>query len=186
MNTKYFNRSRRHFGYGSGAPAGDGILADEDGIAGAIQKTTLRFVNATITVGNTSGASFGSKKIYDFPKGRILLLGGRANLEFDWSGQDIAATGSGDASLGTTATADATLSSTDVDLMASTALTDPFVGGVGALAGNFVNPTNFDGTGTAKDMHLNVIIDDADVADAASDTITLNGTVEFSWINLGL
>lgn len=108
-----------------------------------------------------------------------------------WTDTDIAAAGSGDISLGTTATADATLSSTDVDIMASTALLDPFVlgvGGVGAagLGGTLVNSTVFDGTATAKDLYINLIIDDADVADAASDIVLLNGNINISWINLGI
>jgi hypothetical protein len=179
-----FTRDRQYFGYGKGLPAGTGVVAKEHGVAGAIQKTILTFNSVQVTVGNTTGASFGSQKIYDFPLGRILILGGRANLTFNWAGQ-IVATGSGDFSLGTTATADATLGGTDVDLMASTAMLDPFVAGIGTGVGSLVGNTNFDGTGTAKDMYLNLIVDDADVADADSDVITITGTIEFSWINLG-
>lgn len=186
MSRKYFNTSKRYFGYGAGAAAGTGVLANEDGIAGAIQQTTLKFTNATVTVANTTGASFGSQKVYDFPQGRILILGGRANFTFNWAGQDIGATGSGDFSLGTTATADATLGTTDVDIMASSAMLDPFVAGIGTGTGNLVKTTEFDGTETAIDMFLNIIIDDADVADAASDVVTINGTITFSWINYGV
>lgn len=183
--SRYFTSARQFFGYGKGTAAGTGVVASEHGIAGAIQKTILKFNSVAVTVGNTTGASFGSQKIYDFPLGRILILGGRADLTFNWAGQDIAAAGSGDFSLGTTATADATLGGTDVDLMASTAMLDPFVLGVGTGVGNLVGNTNFDGTVTAKDMFLNLICDDADVSDGASDIITVNGTIEFSWINLG-
>lgn len=192
MSKKYFNNTRRYFGYGKGAPAGTGILAEENGIAGAIQQTVIKFTNAPVTVANTTGASFGSQKIYDFPLGRILIIGGRMYpFTLTWTDTDIAAAGSGDISLGTTATADATLNSTDVDIMASTALLDPFVlgvGGVGAagLGGTLVNNTFFDGTATAKDLYINLIIDDADVADEASDIVLLNGNINISWINLGI
>jgi hypothetical protein len=186
MARRYFNTSKRYFGYGAGAAAGTGVLAVEDGIAGAIQQTTLKFTDLVVTVANTTGASFGSQKIYDFPQGRIHLLGGRANLTLNWAGTDIAAAGSGDFSLGTTATADATLGGTDVDLMASTALLDPFVLGIGTGKGNLVTSTAFDGTATAIDMFLNIIIDDADVDDADTDPVTIDGTITFSWINYGL
>lgn len=192
MNENYFNKFKgRLFGFGKGAPAGTGVSAQENGIGGAIQKTTLTFTSLGVTVANTTGASFGSQKIYDFPLGRILILGGRALLTFTWAGTGIAAAGSGDASLGTTATADATLGGTDVDIMASTAMIDPFVLGVGALGaaglgGNLITPTTFDGTATAKDMYLNLICDDADVSDADSSVITVNGTITFSWVNLGI
>ncbi len=73
--------------------------------------------------------------------------------------------------------ATARLATTDVDLMASTAMLDPFVAGVGTGNGAFVKDTEFDGTTTAKDAFLNIIIDDADVADAASDIVLVSGTI---------
>ncbi len=168
-----------------GSAVGTGVRAVETGNE-AMHKTTLHLVNMPVVVANTTGASFGSQQIYNFPIGRLDLIGGRANLSFNWAGQDIVADGSGDASLGTTATADATLGTTDVDIMASTAMLDPFVAGVGNLAGNLVKTTEFDGTGTAKDMFLNLIIDDLDVSDGASDTVLVTGTVEFVWSIVGL
>ncbi len=186
MFGKYFNSVRRHFGYGKGAAAGTGIVAKEYGIAGAIQRTELIFTNAPIVVANTTGASFGSQKIYDFPLGVIYLIGGRANLTFNWSAEGIVQTGSGDFSLGSTATADATLGSTDVDMMASTAMLDPFVAGVGTGKGNLVKNTEFDGSATAKDMFFNAIIDDADVSDEDSDTVLINGIIVFTWTNHGV
>lgn len=167
-----------------GAAAGTGVTAVESG-NDVMHRTVLQLVNTPVTVGNTTGASFGSQKVYDFPIGRLLLVGGRVNLSLDWSDSDIVATGSGDASLGTTATADATLNSTEVDLMASTAMLDPFVDGVGSLIGNLVKTTEFDGTSSAKDMILNMIIDDADVEDAASATVYVTGTIEFLWAIVG-
>ena len=167
-----------------GAKAGDNIQCLELGNS-VLHQTVLSLTSRQVTVANTTGASFGSTKLYGWPAGRIQLLGGVCNLSFDWAGQDIVATGSGDFSFGTTATADATLNSTEVDLMASTAMLDPFVAGVGTGTGVFVVPTNFDGTTTAKDMYLNIIIDDADVSDAASDIVLVSGEVRFTWINLG-
>lgn len=169
---------------GLGAVAGSNIYAMEYGNS-AVHRTVLALTNRAVTVANTTGSSFGSSKLYDFPVGRILILGGRVNLTITWTGEDIAAGGSGDASLGTTATADATLDSTDADIMASTAMLDPFVSGVGTLTGNLVVPTAFDGTSTAKDLYFNAIIDDADVSDGASDTILLRGEISIVWSNLG-
>ncbi len=184
MSSRYFNTAKnRYFGAGAGRAA-NGVIADESG-SGGLQFTTLRFTRIPVTVGNTTGASFGSLKIYDFSLGQIRLHGGRANLTFNWAGQDIAAGGSGDFSLGTTATADASLATTEVDIMPSTAMLDPFVAGIGTGRGNLVVATSFDGTGTAKDMFLNIIIDDADVADAASDIVLVSGTIIVEWANYG-
>jgi hypothetical protein len=153
---------------------------------GPINKAVFTLTDFPLTVANTSAISFGTDQLATFPQGRIGILGGTCNLTFDWSGQDIVATGSGDFAFGTTGTADSTLGSTDVDLMASTALTDPFVAGVGAAKGVFVTgPTEFDGTATAKEIHINAIVDDADVSDGASDIITIDGTITLLWLYMG-
>lgn len=154
-------------------------------VAGNMHSVTLTLNQLPVTVANTTGASFGSRQLYDFLAGRIHVIGGTSNLSFTWTGEDIAATGSGDYSIGTTATADATLSGTDVNLQASTAMLDPFVNGVGTGSGAFAAPASYDGTSTPIDMFLNIIIDDVDVADGASDVVTVSGTIEFAYFNLG-
>jgi hypothetical protein len=171
-------------GSGNGAVAGTLISAIEYG-EGVIHKTVLTLTAAEVTVGNTTGISFGGRKIYDFPEGRILVLGVVTNLAVVWTGEDIDAGGSGDMSLGTVVANDATLDSTHVDLMPSTAMTDPFVLGVGACKGALAASAQIDGTTTAKDVFVNIIVDDTDVADGASDVVKLTGTITISWINLG-
>jgi hypothetical protein len=152
-------------------------------VPGPTQRVILTLTDCPVAVANTTGASFGSIQLLDFAQGRIRIEGGTVNLTADWSasadgdGEEITLTGSGDFSIGTTATADATLSSTDVDLVASTAMTDPFVDGVGAAQGVFVKDTEFDGTATAKKAYLNVIIDDADVGDTDNAIVYFNGTI---------
>lgn len=147
--------------------------------AGNFFTTRLKFNNVPVTVANVTGASFGSVKIFDFVQGRVQIFGGSTRFtRISWAGEDIAATGSGDFSLGTTATADATLSTTDANIQASTAMIDPFVGGVGSGSGVFAAGAVYDGTATAIDIYLNVIIDDADVADAASDVVLFTGEIE--------
>jgi hypothetical protein len=175
-------------------PTTVGLSVLEAGI-GPVRQTVLTFANFPVTTGNTpSGASWGSSKVYDFPAGRILVLGCTANFtkitfntEAGATG-DIAGGGSGDYSIGSTATADATLSTTDVDLLPSSAMLDPFVAGVGrGNAGTaLAAAAQFDGTATAIDAYLNAIIDDADVSDgAANDIVYFTGTVTLSWVNLG-
>lgn len=171
-------------GIGSCPLAAQYAIVEEQG-SNFIHRTILQLTNAPVTVANVTGASFGSIKVYDFPETRFQLVGGNWDLKFDWSAESIVQDGSGDASLGTTATADATLGGTDVDLAASAALTDPFVAGIGYVAGSLVKDTEFDGSGTAKDMNLNIIIDDADVSNADTDTVLVTGTIEFVWISYG-
>lgn len=169
---------------GAGAVNGATVSATEQG-DGVVHKTILTLASTPVTVANTTGASFGGLKLYDFPEGRLAIIGVTANLSFNWAGQDIAAAGSGDFSMGSTITADATLGGTDVDLLPSSAMLDPFVSGVGTGSGALAASTQLDGTATAVDANLNIIIDDADVADAASDVVLVSGTITMTWINLG-
>lgn len=170
---------------GAGAKNGATVTASERGNS-TVHQTVLTLASTPVTVANTTGASFGGVKIYDFPAGRILVLGVTASVGFVWTDEDIAAAGSGDYSLGSTITADATLGGTDVDMLPSTAMTDPAVLGVAAATNNALAVSaQFDGTATAIDVNLNIIIDDADVADAASDVVLASGTVTISWVNLG-
>lgn len=162
------------------------VTAGESG-QGNFRTTTLTLTEMPITVANTTGASFGSQQLYDFPAGRIFILGCTAYFgTIDWNGQ-IAAAGSGDYSLGTTATADATINGTEVDLLPSSAMLDPFVSGVGrSNAGTaLAAAAQFDGTATAKDLFLNVIVDDADVGDTDVDIILFTGTIVVTWVQLG-
>jgi hypothetical protein len=90
--------------------------------------------------------------------------------------------------MGTTATADSTLATTEVDLLPSTAMLDPFVVGVGRsnVGSALAALVQFDGTTTAIDQYINVIVDDADVADgAANDNVYFTGFSRCTWIWLG-
>jgi hypothetical protein len=145
-------------------------------VPGPVQRVILTLTALPVTVANTTGISFGSKQLLDFAQGRIRIEGGTCDLVITF-GPTIATAGSGDFSIGTTATADGTLNSTEVDLMASTAMLDPFVLQVGTGKGLFVKDTEFDGTATAKDAFLNVIVDDADVSDAGTETVLISGTI---------
>lgn len=165
---------------------GTGTTASEQG-SSVVHKTVLTMDDVLVTVGNTTGISFGGTKIYDFPAGRILVLGVTADdISFDVTNAGnvtpIAITHGGDISIGTTAPTDGTLTNADVDLLPSTSI-DPISAGVAGAA--LAASAQFDGTATAKDAFFNIIIDDADVADGASDVLMVNGVVTIHWINLG-
>ena len=159
-----------------------------------LHQTLLTYNAFPVVTGNTTGASFGSKQVYDFPAGRVAIISNLAyftqitfNTEAGTNG-DIAGAGSGDYSMGSTATADATLATTDVDLLPSTAMLDPFVTGVGRsnVGSALAALVQFDGTTTPLDMYLNVIIDDADVSDgAANDSVYFTGWSRTTWLWLG-
>lgn len=171
------------------------VTARNRGIFPAFQ-TFLRFDALPVSIGNAgSGAGFGTIPIYNFPAGYIEVRDFNAyftRIAFNVpAGSDgtIGGGGSGDYSFGSTATADATLSSTDADLLASTAMLDPFVTGVGnsnawaRLAAAAV----FNGSTTPLTANLNVIIDDADVGDlsSAAATVYFTGYARFTWLSFG-
>lgn len=166
--------------------AANGATAVESG-NGAVHKTVITLSDVEVTVGNTTGVSFGGTKIYDFPQGRILVLGSvLANVTFDLTDAGnvtpIDAADGGDISVGTTVAGDGTLTNADVDLIPSTSI-DPISGGVTGAA--LAAAAQFDGTTDAVDAYFNVLIDDADVADAASDVLLVSGTLTIHWVLLG-
>jgi hypothetical protein len=166
------------------ANAAANVTAVEHGAADVIHKTVLTLAATPVSVVGAAGVGFGGVKCYDFPEGRILVLGSVADLTIDVSGDDISDTGSGDIGLGTVIVADADLGdATDVDLGPSTALTDPFVAGIGDAQVALAASAQFDGTATAKDANLNVLIDDADIA--GTEVALFSGTWTLTWINLG-
>jgi len=128
--------------YGVGAagiasPSLGYVTAKHFGVAPNFQ-TVLYFAGLPVLTGNTTGASFGSKQVFTFPQARVRIDNVNAyfktiafNAAAGGAG-NISQTGSGDYSMGSAATADATLAGTDVDLLPSTAMLDPFVAGATA------------------------------------------------------
>lgn len=165
--------------------AGTGVVATETG--GLVRKTVLTMTGVSVTVANTTGVSFGGTKIYDFPAGRILVLGAiMRGITFDLTDAGnvtpIDAANGGDVSVGSTAPTDGTLTDTDVDLVPSTSI-DPISAGITGAA--LAASAQFNGTSTPLDAFLNILIDDADVADGASDVLLVSGVVEIHWVLLG-
>lgn len=166
--------------------AGIGVTVAESGF-GTFRKTVLTLTDVPVLVGNTTAISFGGTKLYDFPTGRILVLGAIVdNITFDLTSAlnvtPIDDTMGGDVAFGTTLTEDSTLDGTDVDLIPSTSI-DPISGGIAGAA--LAASAQFDGTTTAKEVNINIIIDDADVADGASDELLVSGTLTIHWVLLG-
>lgn len=172
---------------GSVPSAATGVVAYEIGGDGVQRQTLFIFKEAPVTVANTTGASFGSLKFYTCPLGRIAIDGCTAKFDTITFGSTIASGGSGDYSIGSTATSDATLSGTEVNILPSSAMVDPFTVRTGSSAAGtaLAAVTQLDGTSTAVDFYLNVIIDDADVSDGGSDTAAFSGALLVTWKNLG-
>lgn len=123
---------------------------------------------------------FGSLPVDDFPAKRLNIHGIRANLGFQRMDTNVIATWSGDWSLGSTPTADVTLSGTDVDLIASTPIGPANAAGLIAGVDVLVNTPILNRAWTAgEEVNLNLIVDAADITDGATAVIRVSGYIDF-------
>jgi len=154
---------------------------------GPICKTVLTLNNVAQTV--TNGTEYQSTQIYDFPAGRLLVLGVTASLQQKTTSalaSTINASVTGAISLGTAAASNVALTSTMADLLPSTAFTSSATVNVAgtAVGAALAASAHFDGTSTAKDLYLNTAYATTTDVDG-NGTQTISGTITITWINLG-
>jgi hypothetical protein len=153
----------------------------------ALHQTVLTLTDVAQTVVN--GTEYQGTRLYAFPLGRLYVLGVTMNIAQKTT-STIASTlhsgSTGAVSLGTVTASSTTLSSTMVDLMASTAFTSSTtINTAGSAVGGVLAPASFDGHSTAKSVYLNSAF--ATTADVAADaTQTWTGTITITWANLGV
>lgn len=172
----------------SGASNGATVTATEQ--LGAVHQTVINLTATPITI--TDASVGGGVKIYTFPEGRIMVLGCVATVAFTTTSV-LASTLNASTTLNwglgtviTTTQASATLTTTEVDLLPSTAATaSATINVAGAAAnGKLAAAAQFDGTTTAIPVNLNVGVATATDIDGDA-TVTATGTVVITWINLG-
>ena len=177
---------------GVGAKNGATVSVVEQGDA-LLHKTIITRTATPVTITDDAEvAQFGGTgKLYDFPEGLILTLGAVVDgaVTLGTTGT-ITTTWAGGVALGTaTATTGTTLTGTEADIMpevdvgaatASVAVVDA-VSVATALTES--GARWLDGTATAKDLFLNLVVDDS--ATHTSGTGTFTGTVTVTWLNLG-
>lgn len=167
---------------GGGTAAGTGVTASES--SPAIHKTVLSLADLVVAMTDaTTAGCHGSQKIYDFPDGNILILGAVTDLQIVAGAGGIGDTAAVVGSLGSAAvsTDNATLTSTEANIVPSTAAT--LSSGAGNCDGESTSPATLDGTTSPASAYLNLAVPDA--GSSANDTITVNGTITLNWINLG-
>lgn len=149
---------------------------------------TIRVNTLVTATAAATGVGFGNVALAAFPEGNVLFLGAVANLRVSALGANATnaiAAFNGDYSIGSGADADGTLSGADVNLVAPTALgpavarVTPFARGTGATQ------TVLDNTARTLNMNLNVLVDAADITDATSVTLTVEGTLDIAYVMLG-
>ena len=173
---------------GLGVVAGTGVAVSERGF-GYFKTSVFTLTNAAVALTDEAGViAYGGLKIYDFPQGYIYMQSAVADLAITKSSAGVNDDWDGDIALGTvTATNDADLTSTEADIIPKTATPQA---AAGATTGDCVSTATehaiLDGTSTAKDLFVNLLVDDADhnVAGTACNLI-LNGTITVNWIFMG-
>lgn len=181
---KDFRKAYNAFNDTGGSGAGTGVTVEN---AQGFTKTVLTFKNTPLPLIDTAATvARCALKIFDFPEGSVVIQGASVNLVLTKSAAGVNADWDGDFGLGTAAAAaDATLSSTEANVIASTA-TPQAVAGVSSAKGRSTAALFLDGTTTAVDLYLNVLVDDADQDVTTTPTsLIANGTITVLWANMG-
>jgi hypothetical protein len=136
------------------------------------------------------GVGFGSLSLDDLalPEGDVIVLGIVANLSFTSEDANIAATWSGDFSIGTKATIDADLVDDDeANLLPSTAI-GPAVADVIASARYAAVPVEAAQIlelDAPEPLKINMLVDAANITDASTGVISVSGDVSVAFVKLG-
>lgn len=138
----------------------------------------------TITDADAAGAH-GSRKIVDFSQGAVRFLGATCDIAIT-AAAGISATGAVVCGIGTSAagTDNATLAGAEQNVIPTTSVT--LTASAGAFKGESTGTegaTTIDGTATAVDLFLNMVVSATDAT--ANSTLTVSGTVTLHWVDLG-
>jgi hypothetical protein len=167
-------------------------VASVEEVAGMVHKTRITLSNVPVTVISvTTGNGVGGTTVYTLPKGRISYLGGRASLGLSIATAKQAdftdGTPEGDIGVGTLAPANA-------DALGTDATDDDLMTAAAFVAAAFVAPAvehpsevaqHFNGSSTAKNVVVTVLVDAADIDDGVTTEVLISGTIEFYWVYLG-
>lgn len=170
-----------------------GIFESTTIAAGGIYKTKLTFVNVLITpVTKGANAGIGAVEVYDFGKALMVWDGG--NIALTALLNDANVTAALFNGLGTVTAIDAVKAAgADNSLSGySAAATGTYGSGLTVVSDGRSTtsltagaPQLVDGTGTASKLFLNLNVTAASITATSAPGITLNGTVEFHYRDLG-
>ncbi|WBQ35338.1 hypothetical protein [Pseudomonas phage pPA-3099-2aT.3] len=151
-----------------------------------VVKQVVKVNKLAIQVDGATGVGFGSAVIGGLPEGNILFLGAVAYMQFTKaaSATGIQATFDGDYGIGTTPASDATITDTDVDIIASTALGAATAGVSPRARGTNATQAIFDNTDGSLELNLNLLIDDANIS-ADDQDLTVSGELYIVYSVLG-
>lgn len=171
---------------GAGIAPATGLNAVKEEQFGPLHRTTFNLTAFPIAV--TDALAYAGVQLFDFPAGRLYVVGATASLRF--KRVSAASTINDSASMtwavGTATASNITLSSTMVDLIPKTtkALSEAVGAYNTASTAVLASPAVFDGTSTAKDIFLNVGFETNTEIDADA-VLNATGNITITWIDLG-
>lgn len=138
-------------------------------------------VNHLISVSAAGAAiGFGTKHLDDFPVGHIYIQGAIARIGFEKQDANIITTWSGSFSVGSTPTADATLTGTDANIIAEQAIGPAVAGRIVAARTPAlpITPFSLDNSNGALELNLNMTVAAASITDSTTGVIRCFGSVD--------
>jgi len=144
-----------------------------------LRQTKFTFNSATLTFNDNGTTGSGGLQVYDFPKGNITVLNAVSKLTYSISGS-LTDAGLVSSVGSVTAAADGTLTSTEADIIASTATAS--TSGAATFSGRLSAAAFLNGTSTAADLFLNLASANDPVG---AKTVTVTGWLIVTWINGG-
>lgn len=170
----------------AGTTIGDGSDTVENRL-GVIQTVRFNVVDEVVTTtDNTTNGANGSVALGTLPRGNLYILGAVCSLTLVGDGTGLAANAAVVGAIGSVAAAaDATLSSTEADIIPSTACT--LSSSAGTFKGRSTTPKMFDNTTIANATQLAPKLNFAvpDAGTSANGSLTVNGYVDITYINFG-
>jgi len=148
------NERKRPEGLDEVGTPGSGIRAEEAGV-GAVRQTVLHFDDTPLTITDqTSTVGYGGLKIYDFPAGEIFIAAVSVDLTEITESGGIVSDFDSDFAIGTvTASNNATLTSTEANIVQSTSVAQAVAGTTSATGTSrtLITPLTDNSGGTASD-----------------------------------
>lgn len=150
----------------------------------AVQKLNIPMNALAIAVAGASGIGFGTTVLRGLPQGNILLLGAVCNAQFTHGADANAiATFTGNFGIGSAPVTAGTMTGTQADIIASTALSAATANVSPAVRVANATQAILDNTDGSLELNLNLLIDDASISGAAGFTAV--GFLSIAYIVLG-
>jgi hypothetical protein len=165
-----------------------GLTVKEYG-TGAYHTTVFTFADVDLELTDEAGVvAWGGKQIYNFPAGFIYIMSAMVDLALTKSSAGVNADWDGDVGVGTTiADNDASLATTEQDIIPTTATPQAVTGATTAKAqSTATEQAILDGHTTPKDLFLNLLVDDLDHDVGGTPcNLILNGSLVINWLAMG-